>query len=73
LKMLEAFVPWYLRLSFISMFIVTAGIGVCAIILLSLSVFPAGVKSEGTHLIGAVLLVWFLLVIFIGVIRPSRR
>lgn len=73
LKMLEAFVPWYWRLSLVPMFVVTALIGVGVIVALSLGVVPGSVKAEGRHLIGPVLLVWLLLVLLIGVIRPKAR
>lgn len=73
LKVLEAFFPWYWRLSLVPMLVVTALIGVGAIVALSLGVVPGSVKAEGRHVIGSVLLLWLLLVLLLGVIRPKAR
>jgi hypothetical protein len=73
IKGLGALLRWYWRLGMVAMFIVAAVIGAAAVSALPMFITSPASRASIQHTVGTILVLWLLVVLIIGVIRPGRR
>jgi hypothetical protein len=72
-KGLGAFLRWYWRLGMVAMFIVAAVIGAVVVSALPMIISSPASRASIQHTVETILVLWLLVVLIIGVIRPRRQ
>lgn len=70
---LKALWRWYWQLGMVGMAIGAAVAAVVLTIALDAVPMPADLRADNKQLVWSLLVLWWLVVILIGVVRPSRR